>query len=364
MLARSLNLVAAVASLCLLPVASDACTGLRLKAKDGGVVVGRTMEFGFDLKSDAVVVPAGTALRSSLPDPAKGMQYTATHGMVGANVLGRHAVVDGINERGLYVGGYYFPGYASYAQPDAANYGRSLAPEDYGTWLLASCATVAEVRQRFSEVVLVPNPIPELGGQSFPAHFVIHDPTGDSVVIEPVDGVLKLHENPLGVMANSPTFDWHMTNLRNYVNLRPANAEGVTVGGVELQGFGQGSGMLGVPGDYTPPSRFVRAVAFSHSAAQLPTASETVPQMFHIMNAFDIPVGAVREVHGEQVHMDYTVWTSASDLKNLQWSFRTYRDQSLRRIDVRQALAAAEGKVRVIEMDTEQPIQDISTRFK
>jgi choloylglycine hydrolase len=354
----------ALASICFTPISSDACTGLRLTAKDGGSIVGRTMEFGFDVESDGVVVPAGTELSSSLPDKAKGMRYKSKYGIIGANALGKHVVVDGINEKGLYVGAFYFPGYASYSSPDSKKYSQSLAPEDYGTWLLASFSSVEEVRKNFSKVVIVPNPLKELGGESFPAHFVIHDSSGASVVIEPVDGVLKIHENPLGVMANSPTFDWHMTNLRNYINLTANNASPIDIGGVQLKQLGQGSGMLGLPGDFTPPSRFVRASAYSQSAERLSTAKETVPQVFHIMNNFDIPRGAVRDQHGDVVHHDYTVWTSVADLKNLQWSFRTYNDQTIRSIDLKNALSAANGKVRVIEMDSEQTIRDVSTEFK
>jgi len=361
---RPITLTIAIASICFAPMSSDACTGLRLAAKDGGVVIGRTMEFGFDVESDAVVVPAGTELFSSLPDKAKGMHYKSKYGIVGANVLGMNVVVDGVNEKGLYVGAFYFPGYASYTKPDPNKYNVSLAPEDYGTWLLANFSIVEEVRRSFSKVVLVPNPIKEIGGESFPGHFVIHDSSGASVVIEPVDGFLKIHENPLGVMANSPTFDWHMTNLRNYVNLTATNVPPIDIGGVRLKQLGQGSGMMGIPGDFTPPSRFVRAVAYSQSALKLPTAKETVPQVFHIMNSFDIPIGAVRDVHGDVVHHDYTVWTTTSDLKNLQWSFRTYRDQTIKSIDVNKALTAAKGKIRVIKMDSEQPIQDVSTDFK
>lgn len=341
-----------------------ACTGLRLVAADGGVVVGRTMEFGFDVASDAIVVPANTALADTLPEEGVGLRYTARHGFVGANVLGKHAIVDGLNERGLYVGGFYFPGYASYRQMTDEVADRALAPEDYGAWLLATCSDVAEVKRRYNEVVLVPKPTPEIGGQSFPGHWVVHDPSGASVVIEPVNGGLTIHANPLGVITNSPTFDWHLTNLRNYLNLTATNVPQLQLEGRTLAPFGQGTGLLGLPGDFTPPSRFVRAVVYSQSATQLATAEETTLQAFHLMNAFDIPVGAVRDVHPDGDHNDYTVWTSVADLKNLRWMFRTYGDQSIRSIDVRDALSAAGPTIRRIEMDSEQPITDVSTRFE
>jgi len=111
------------------------------------------LEFGFDVQSDVVVVPAGTKLASSLADKLKGMHYTSKYGMVGANVLHMHVVVDGVNEKGLYVGGFYLPGYASYSDPDPKNAFRSLSPEDYGTWLLANFASVEEIKVNFDNVV-------------------------------------------------------------------------------------------------------------------------------------------------------------------------------------------------------------------
>ena len=354
----------ACAMLLLSQVSADACTAIRLTAGDNGVVVGRTMEFGVDVQSDAVVVPAGTKMTSSLPDKAQGIHYTSKYGIVGANFMNKHMVVDGMNEKGLYIGALYLPGYASYPEGTPENAAKSMAPEDYVAWLLGNFATVAEVKKNYNKVILVQNPQKEIGGQSFPGHFMITDSTGASIVIEPTDNTLKLFENPLGILTNSPTFDWHMTNLNNYNNLSATNVAPLELKGGKINGFGQGTGLLGLPGDYTPPSRFVRAVAFSQSAPQLPTAKETVNQMFHIMNAFDIPYGSIQDKTEGGVHYDYTVWTSVADLKNLHYAFKTYKDQSIRTIDVHKALAAAGNGIKVIEMDSKQPVEDVSIEFK
>ena len=122
-----------------------------------------------------------------------------------------------------------------------------------------------------------------------PVHAVVHDASGKSIVIEYVDGKLNVYDNPLGVITNSPGFDWHMTNLRNYVNFSFNNHPPIQLGSVKLEPFGQGSGMLGMPGDFTPPSRFVRAVAFSQSVLQPKTGDDAVLTAFHILNNFDIP---------------------------------------------------------------------------
>jgi choloylglycine hydrolase len=342
--------------------AAQACTGIRLIAKDGGVIAARTLEFGVDLHSNVLVVPAGTTLTGTLPDGGKGISFTTKHGFAGANAEGLTAIVDGLNDQGLYVGLFYFPDYASYPDATKDNAPRAMAPFEYANWLLGNFANVDEVKANFDKVVLVPVVINAIK-QVPPVHFVVHDRSGKSVVIEPLNKALKIFDNPLGVVTNSPNFDWHMTNLRNYVNLSAVNVPPLGLGGVTLAQFGQGSGLRGLPGDFTPPSRFVRAVAFSQSALPSDTAAEAVLQAFHILNNFDIPYGAVRDTEGGQVHAEYTTWTSASDLKNLRWYFRTYGDQSIHSVDLTKTLAAAKGQIKQIKMDSKQPIDDVSTAF-
>jgi choloylglycine hydrolase len=359
---RSLLVGIVSAVLAWAPVA-QACTGIRLVAKDGAVVAARTLEFGFDLHSEVLVVPAGTTLTGTLPDGGKGISYKSKYGFLGANAEGLTAIVDGINERGLYVGLFYFPGYASYAEATKDNAAQAMAPHEYANWLLGNFSSVEEVKANFDKVVLVPTVV-EAIEQPAPVHFVVHDASGAAVVIEPLGKTLKIYDNPLGVVTNAPTFDWHMTNLRNYVNLTVDNVPPVNLGGIKLAQFGQGSGLRGLPGDFTPPSRFVRAVAFSQSALPSDTAPQAVLQAFHILNNFDIPYGAVRDTQGGSVHAEATVWTSASDLKNRRWYFKTYDDQSIRAIDLDKALTAAQGKIRFIKMEQSQPIADVSTNFK
>ena len=359
---RKITGAALAGAVALAPVA-QACTGIELTAKDGGVVAARTLEFGIDPKSEVMVVPAGTAITGTLPDGGKGISYVTKYGVVGANGFGQPVILDGINEAGLYVGLFYFPGYASFADATKDNASRAMGPHEYGIWLLGNFASVDEVAANFDKVVLAPVIVAALK-EVPPVHFVVHDRTGKSIVIEPVDNMLKLHQNPLGVMTNSPTFDWHMTNLRNYVNLSATNVPPIALRDIKLAQFGEGSGMHGLPGDFTPPSRFVRAVAFSQAAIASDTAQGSVLQAFHILNNFDIPLGSVRQMMGGAPIAEFTAWTSASDLKNLRWHFRTYNDQSIRSIDLRAALTAANGKVRTISMDSQQPVVDLSTTFR
>jgi choloylglycine hydrolase len=196
-----------------------------------------------------------------------------------------------------------------------------------------------------------------------PVHFIVTDAAGNSAVLEYIGGELKVHANPFGVMSNSPTFDWHMTNLSNYVTMSDKNLEKIDLGGKEIKGLGQGSGMLGLPGDFTPPSRFVRAVAFSKSALPVEKAKDGVLQAFHILNQFDIPKGAARGIEQGKEVSDYTLWTSAADLKNLRYYFRTFDNSRIRMVDLK-AMDLDAKEIRTISMKGEEQIEDVSGKAK
>ena len=120
--------------------------------------------------------------------------------------------------------------------------------------MLSNFATVAEVRQAIGKVRVCEGPS-VAAGFVLPLHFAVHDAQGDCLVIEYVKGKLHTFDNPLGVTTNSPTFDWMTTYLNNFINLSPDNVPEKKLNGVTLKQFGQGSGMIGLPGDFTPPVR-------------------------------------------------------------------------------------------------------------
>lgn len=314
---------------------APACTGIRLIAGDGTVVYARTLEFGTDLDSDVIMIPRGYA-RIGVTPQGDGLKWTSRYASLGANGVGLPYLFDGLNEKGLAVGSFYFPTTAGYMKFNPGEASRTIAPWQVGSWILENFANVEEVKHSIGSVTVAEVVFKQWGFVP-PIHYVVHDASGKSIVIEYVDGKLHIHDNVLGVMTNSPTFDWHMTNLRNYVNFSMTNLPPAKVGSLTLIGFGQGTGMLGMPGDFTPPSRFVRAVAYSTSVLPAKTGDEAVLQAFHILNNFDIPKGSLREdqkdAHGNVI-ADYTLWTSASDLKARRFYFRTHENSQIRSIDL------------------------------
>lgn len=341
-----------------------ACTGISLDAQDGAIIRGRTLEFGVSVESKVLVIPPGQALSGTLPDGGKGLSYTTKYGMVGANMFGLTGYLDAVNDQGLSAGLFYFPNYADYTEVTAGNMNKALAPHEFIVWLLGSFASVGEVQAGLDGVVVVPTPTPGLGspaGMVAPAHIFLRDRSGRSIVIEPIGGTLKVHDSPLGVMTNAPTYDWHMTNLNNYLNLTVDDVEKAELGSVELKAMSSGTGLGGLPGDFSSPSRFVRAAVFSANAEPTANAGDAVLRAFHILNQFDIPAGSVMNSAVGQATAETTEWTSVADLTTPRWYFRTFEDQTIRMVDLEAAVAAAGGKIVQISMESKQPIVDVST---
>ena len=183
-------------------------------------------------------------------------------------------------------------------------------------------------------------------------------------MLEIIDGKPHFYDNPLGVLTNSPGFEWQMTNLNNYVNLFPGTAPAQKLDSIQLASFGAGSGFLGIPGDVTPPSRFVRAAFFQATAPQQETALETVLQGFQILNNFDIPVGI--EFPAGQVPVNIpsaTQWTSATDPTNRVIYFRTMYNSAIRSIDLKQ-INFKKTKYQAVLLDEikQQPVVNIKVR--
>lgn len=339
---------------------ADACTGITLKSKDGHTIVARTIEWGgSDLNSRYVIVPRGYSQQSLLPGgQTDGMTFTAHYGYVGLSVEQESFVAEGLNEAGLSAGLFYFPAYGEYEAYDPAQKATTIADLQLVSWILGQCATVDEVKAAIEKAHVV-----QIDPRASTVHWRFADRTGRQVVLEIVNGgQLCFYENTLGVLTNSPDLPWHLTNLNNYVNLFPGPAPAQQLGSVELKQFGAGSGFLGLPGDVTPPSRFVRAAFYQASSPRQDTAEKTVLQGFQILNNFDIPTGI--EFADGKVPADIpsaTQWTSATDILGGRIYFRTMYDSRIRCIDLNE-IDFSKTNYRAASMDPtkQQPIEKIS----
>jgi choloylglycine hydrolase len=286
------------------------------------VVVGRTMEFPDAMEAKMTVLPRGYE-GTGTGQHGSGLRWTSEYGLVGMNAFGQPgAFTDAMNEKGLYAGLLYMPGFCEYTAAEGADPATLMSVVDAVAYVLGVSATVDEAANAMARATVWPCVFGPFGFAP-PAHLVLHDAAGKSAVIEWRDGEMVVFDNPLGVACNWPHLDWHLTNLRNYVSLSDKNPAPISIDGVELSAMGQGPGMNGLPGDSSSPSRFVRAVALTASLRPVADGRELENTALHILNNFDIPAGFIRE-NDDPARDDHTLWSSIANLSELRYIIRTY----------------------------------------
>lgn len=311
---------------------ANSCTGITLKSADGAKIVARTVEWANgESPSDYIIVPEGYTKQSMSPDGTRdAMKYTATYGYVG--LTSEDYVIEGLNESGLSAGLFYFPKFGSYPKYDPDQKDITISDTELVAWILGSFETVDDVIAGLSTInVVATDPRAET------LHWRVADKYGRQIVIEYINGVPMVYENKLGVLTNSPGYEWHITNLSNYIDLHPGTISEHDFGNISVAPLGRGSGLLGLPGDMTPPSRFVRVAFYQTSAPVLDTAEQTVEQAFTILQAMTIPIG-VQFAKSQQVPEipSATQWTSVSDMTNGKLYYTTMFNPTIRKFDLNQ----------------------------
>lgn len=288
------------------------CTTIGFKYKEGQVF-GRTLEIGIALDNKILFVPKGYELVET--DDQK---YSSKYAVLGSGFADYISFGDGINEEGLMGSNNFFPGYASF-NDSIVDEKINITMAQAFDYLLSQAKNVSEVKQVATELNVVTK---DKNGPSGGNHFFFMDKSGDAVVLEPKDGKLLAYSNPYGVLTNSPDFPWHTTNLKNYVQLRSDNVDAVEFNLTLITKFGEGTGMLGLPGDFTPPSRFIRAAYFVSNTDKNLSRTSALLQGFRILSQFDIPDGAV--IDPKHNHMDITLYTSMMDTSSLSYHVKCH----------------------------------------
>lgn len=335
------------------------CTDFAVQAKDGTWVIGRSLEFATELQNVFKVFPRKQTITSLNPDKKKGLEWTSKYGYLGITCFGTNLCLEGMNEMGLTFGFLWLPGVTQYPSVPPKEMKQALDFVDFGAWVLGNFSTIGEVKEALKNIRVWGHPVPPLPGTP-PVHVALHDLKGQHLVIEFIGGVMKVHDNPIGILTNSPPFDWQLANLQNYLHLNATNADPITFRGLNLEPPGQGSGLLGIPGDWTPPSRFIKTFTYLRFATSPANASEAINLSQHLLNTLDIPLGTVRE-KGKETG-DYTQWTVIKDLKNKVFYFRSYKDLNLKMIDMKK-LNFETVTSKTIPIDLNKGVIDVTDNF-
>ena len=297
---------------------ANSCTGITLTSQDGANIVARTVEWSSnESPSDYLIVPRGYEKQSVLPDGKRdGMKYTAFYGYVG--LASEDYVIEGLNEVGLSAGLFYFPKYGSYPKYNPSQKDVTISDTEFVAWILGNFETVEDVIAALSTVNVVAT-----DARAENLHWRVADKFGRQIVIEYINGL------------HAPGYPWHITNLNNYINLHAGTTEAHKFGDITLEPIEHGSGLLGLPGDFTPPSRFVRVAFYQTSAPTLSTADQAVTQAFTILEAMTIPIGVQFADKTKIPNIPTaTQWTSVTDMTNNKLYYTTMYNPIIRKFDL------------------------------
>jgi choloylglycine hydrolase len=358
------------------------CTSLLYRDAANRAYLGRTLELSLQLPYRIALFPVGLELASRLPGhPAVSWQMrravvAVTMPAVAPGpdkVLGAGEIklIEGLNDAGLTFSVQSYPHAGGLQAPVEAERA-VLSAADLGTWVLGQFSTVAETQAALADQPVLLESIPILGGLEMPFHYVVHDPTGASLVIEFHHGTRTLYDNPVGAMTNAPQFSWHLTNLDNYTFLSNVDRSQATFGAYRAVQPGAGISKAGLPASDTSVDRFVRAVFYAQFAEKQTDPDQAVQMVAHLMNNFDRPRGIAvdypdcgsghLQVEGQETSTaptEFTSWTSLSDLDRRLFFLRDSDGMSYSRFDLKVLSSARAFKVR--PMSTLMPaIQDVT----
>lgn len=323
-----LQAILALLTLALHP-ASQACTTLSLRTDSGTVVNIMNMEFPDNLGYTLNHIPSGVAIQGG---DFKGLQQTswqAKHQVIGTGgESDPQAMGAGLNDKGLYVTTLYLEERTRYQAITKADNNNFIAPPLLPTYLLTQFETVDEVKQALQAIKVAGVPNAGFYNVVPTFHWMVTDRHYQSLVIEYTDGELKMHDNPYHAMTNAPTFDFHLNNMRGYPHL---NNQGIAPKGAASKATGVGWGTLGMPGDYSPTGRFVRAAFLANNFSG--TDSNIMPQAVELSNALIYPPGAAvyRSAFSQKEVTQKTMYAFIANASTGEILFRRYGDLSWQR---------------------------------
>ncbi len=282
---------------------------------------GRTLDLEYSYHETVTVVPR------SFPLPFRMLPTVNRH----PAIIGMAYVQDNyplfyeaVNERGLGMAGLNFPVSAKYFPPERDKV--NVAPFEFIPYILSTCSTVGEARERLKGLNLAAISFSEQLPAS-PLHWMIADKTSSIVVEQTADG-LRVHDDPVGVMTNEPPFDSMLTHLANYMALSPEPIENRF--SFPIKAYSRGMGGMGLPGDLSSASRFVKA-AFTREFSRCgESEEERVGQFFHILGSVEQQRGCCRLKGGDEL----TIYTSCCNADRGIYYYTTYTNRRINRIDM------------------------------
>ncbi len=278
------------------------CTAISFKTKD--LYFGRTLDHHCSYGEKICISPKGFDFHFRREE-----DLPSRYAMLGVALEydSYPLYYDAVNEAGLCMAGLNFPGNAHFECPE--NHAFGVAPFEFIPWVLSQNASVADARKKLINTVLLDIPFNDKLPPA-PLHWILAD-KNDCVVIEQTKKGLSVYDDPMGVMTNNPPFEYHLQNLKNYLNLTPNEPKTNFSSESELEKYSLGMGAIGLPGDFSSQSRFVRCAFVKENAVSGDSEKESVSTFFHILSSVEMTRGCCRLSNGGYEHTVYTVCYNA-----------------------------------------------------
>lgn len=293
------------------------CTAVTYHRKDH--YFGRNLDLEYSYQEQVTITPRAFPLSFRAVAP-----LSRHYAMIGMAYIqnGYPLYYDATNEKGLSIAGLNFPGHAVY-HPHREGMD-NVTPFELIPWVLGQCATLQEARTLLGHTNLLRQDFsPQL--PLTPLHWMVADRTG-SIAVEPMEDGLRIWDDPAGVLTNSPPFDYQMTHLSQFLNLTNLPPENRFSSKLDLRPFSLGMGAMGMPGDLSSPSRFVRAAFTRLHAHSGPSEAESVSQFFHILGSVEQQRGCVVLPSGAE---ELTVYSSCCNTDKGIYYYTTYENRRI-----------------------------------
>lgn len=297
------------------------CTAVSYKNKYA--YFGRNLDVERGYNEKVVITPRNFELKMRCVSPLTG--HFAMIGMA-AVVDGMPLYFEATNEKGLSMAGLNFPDNAVYCEYNSEKV--NITPFEFIPWLLGQCSDTNEAKSLLNKIQLVNIPFSE-NLPLTPLHWMISD-KHQSIVVESLADGLKIYDNPFEVLTNNPPFEYHKTNMNNYMHLHAGSAASQFSASFNLHNYSLGMGALGLPGDFSSASRFVRAFFVKENSVSENDEKAEVNQFFHIMNSVAMPKGCVWTKNG----FEYTRYSCCCNADKGIYYYTTYENPSIRAVDM------------------------------
>lgn len=298
------------------------CTAATYTTKDH--YFGRNLDLEFSYNETVTVTPR------NYPFQFRKVKALESHyAMIGmAFVVDNYPLYyDATNEKGLSMAGLNFPENADYKQEAEGK--DNVTPFEFIPWILGQCSTIKEVKELLGRINLININFSEKLPLS-PLHWMISD-RNESITVESVKEGVKIYDNPVGILTNNPTFDIQIFNLNNYVNVTREVPENRFSSAIALDAYSRGMGGIGIPGDLSSSSRFVKAAFTKLNSVSGTSESESISQFFHILGSVNQERGCVRLAEDTY---EITIYSSCCNVDKGVYYYKTYENSQITGVDM------------------------------